>query len=122
MTRRAFTAWDAVVLAVLLALNGLLWSRGGSEGPAALEVVSAAGLRTEPLAGPRELPVTGPLGTTWVRVEADSARVTESPCPERRCIAAGPISRPGQVVACLPNRVALRLVAAGGGGVDAVAR
>lgn len=122
MSRRAFTALDGVLLAGLLAANALLWFRTGAEPAAGLEVVSLAGTRNEPLAGPRDLAVAGPLGTTTVRVEPDGARVTDSPCPQRLCVAAGKISRSGEVVACLPNRVALRITAARAADVDAVGR
>ncbi len=91
-----------------------------------MEIVSASGTRTELLAGPRDLGVPGPLGQTLVRLGPEGARVVESPCPLKLCVAAGLASRPGQVVACLPNRVALRVLGAGegtgDGGVDAVGR
>lgn len=122
MRRRAFTALDGFLLAGLLAANALLWFRSGAEPAATLEVVSAAGTRTEPLTGPRNLALAGPLGTTVVRVDPEGVQVTESPCPRQLCVAAGRISRPGQVVACLPNRVALRLVGERTAAVDAVGR
>ncbi len=126
MRRRAFTLLDGVLLAALLALNGFLWARGAGGTPSALEVLSEGGTRTEPLEGPRELEVAGPLGTTLVRIDAEGARVVDSPCPLKLCVAAGKVSRPGQVVACLPNRVALRVLGTRDGrgeeGVDAVGR
>jgi len=61
-----------------------------------------------------------------VRLGPEGARVLESPCPLKLCVAAGLASRPGQVVACLPNRVALRVLGAEADsrerGVDAVGR
>jgi len=44
----------------------------------------------------------------------------ESDCPDRACIHSGYLGLPGQMTACLPNRVSLRI--AGAGGPDAVAR
>lgn len=122
MRRRAFTPLDGLLLAGLLAANAVFWFRTGAEPAAGLEIVSAAGTRSEPLAGPRDLAVAGPLGATAVRVEPDGARVTDSPCPQRLCVAAGKISRPGEVVACLPNRIALRITGARAAAVDAVGR
>jgi len=123
VSRRAFTGADAVVLAVLLAVNGALWLAQGSGPAASVEIVALGGTRVEALGSPRELEVAGPLGQTRVLVEADGARVLDSPCPLQLCVAAGKATRAGQVVACLPNRVALRLL--GGDperGVDAVGR
>ncbi|MDW7711860.1 MAG: NusG domain II-containing protein [Deferrisomatales bacterium] len=122
MRRRAFTVLDGLLLVGLLALHVYLWPAWGTKTPAAVQVVSVSGVRTEPLAGSRELAVDGPLGTTRVRLDAGAVRVEDSPCPDKLCVAAGPVTRPGQVVACLPNRVALRVVGADEGGVDAVGR
>jgi len=36
-----------------------------------------------------------------------------SDCPDRICVKTGFISRPGQMAACLPNRAALKVIAAG---------
>jgi len=123
VSRRRFTAADAVLLAGLLLANGALWYRRDAAPPGAVEVVSTAGTRTEELVPSREIAVAGPLGETRVLVEPDGVRVLESPCPQKLCIAAGKITRDGEVVACLPNRVALRLLGGGRGeDVDAVGR
>ena len=49
--------------------------------------------------------VDGPLGETVIEIDEGSVRVLSSPCPEKICIRSGSISRPGQWIACLPNRV-----------------
>jgi hypothetical protein len=124
--RKAFTALDALVLGALLAGNWVLVSRATSVGPAtAVEVISVQGSSTVPLGADRHLDVTGPLGVTVVELGPDGAEVRSSPCPLQICVRSGPISRPGRVVACLPNRVAIRLLAAESTraeGVDAVGR
>jgi hypothetical protein len=122
VSRRGFTGADALLLAGLLLANGALWWHfQGSVAAAAVEIVAAGGTRVEALGGPREVEVAGPLGWTRVLIEADGARVLESPCPHKLCVAQGKVRQAGQVVACLPNRVALRVL--GGDpdrGVDAV--
>ncbi|MBI5015392.1 MAG: NusG domain II-containing protein [Deltaproteobacteria bacterium] len=107
--RGAFTAWDALVVGALVAVNLFLLLRPSPE-PAALEVSSDAGTRVLALGPRRRVDVPGPLGVTTVELDPAGARVVASPCPNRLCLRAGRISRPGQVVACVPNRVALRLV------------
>jgi len=112
-----------VVLAGLLLANGGLWYLQQSGAAARVEVVSTEGTQREALGRPRELKVEGHLGATRILVEADGARVLDSPCPLKLCVAAGKITRAGEVVACLPNRVALRLLGgASDRGVDAVGR
>ncbi len=49
--------------------------------------------------------VPGPLGETVVEIADGTVRVVSSPCPEKICIKTGRISKPGQWIACLPNRV-----------------
>jgi hypothetical protein len=51
----------------------------------------------------------GPLGDTVVVIENESVRVVSSPCPEKICIASSPIERPGTWLACLPNRIFIRI-------------
>ena len=125
MRRRPFTGWDAVVLAALLALN-LSFLRRGREPPRALEITSDAGQQVVPLEPPRRLEVTGPLGRTTIQVDRDGARFLSSPCPNQLCVRTGAVGRTGEVAACLPNRVAVRLVRAEAAtdeeAVDAVAR
>jgi hypothetical protein len=55
------------------------------------------------------LTIEGPLGETVIRIEEESVRVLSSPCKQKTCIAAGRISRAGSWIACLPNRVFIRI-------------
>ena len=77
--------------------------------PAAGGPADAAGSAEQewifPLDARTTLRVPGPLGETVVVIEDGSVRVVSSPCPEKICIKAGRISKPGQWIACLPNRV-----------------
>ncbi len=73
-----------------------------------------------PLAGDRTLNIAGPLGDTVVRISGKKVFVEDSPCRNKVCIAMGAISRAGQWVACLPNRVFVRVEGkTEDGGVDA---
>lgn len=127
MTRRAFTPLDGLLLVLLLVGN---WAvAGGATRGRAERVAISSTAGTElvalPAKGERHLEVAGPLGATVVVLSPEGARVDASPCPHQLCVRAGKVSRPGAVVACLPNRVAVRLEARGGGrreGVDAVGR
>ncbi|MDA8410492.1 MAG: NusG domain II-containing protein [Treponema sp.] len=74
-----------------------------------------------PLDQDREVRVPGPLGITVVDIAGGRAAITDSPCPNKTCVLAGSISRGGQWVACLPNKVFVRLVGGDGEGFDAAA-
>jgi hypothetical protein len=56
------------------------------------------------------IPVEGPLGTTIVEVSQGRVRVLSSPCPEHICMNTGWISKTGQLIVCMPNRIVVRLV------------
>ena len=53
--------------------------------------------------------VDGPLGRTVIRIEDGCIRVTESPCPHELCVHMGCRHRGGEIIACIPNRVIVRL-------------
>ena len=54
--------------------------------------------------------VDGDLGTVKIEVKNNSVRVIESNCPDGICIHSGAISNTSQSIACLPNRIYIKLV------------
>ncbi len=85
-------------------------------------VVHLRGPRQEwmfPLDSERTVAVPGPLGDTVVQISGGEARVLSSPCPEKICVRSGAIARPGQWLACLPNRVLIDIQAGSRDTVDA---
>jgi hypothetical protein len=98
----------AVVLSVLVVAGFSIGAyRGGDAGEV---VVEASGVRYRfPVSTDRIERFAGPLGDTVVAISGGTVRVLDSPCPDKTCVAAGPISRTGQFIACLPNRVSVSL-------------
>ena len=47
----------------------------------------------------------GPLGKTVVEISDNHVHITDSPCPDKLCIQAGILEKPGDWAACLPNRI-----------------
>jgi hypothetical protein len=115
---------DVVIIAASAALVAASAARAydpGSGEPRAV-VSGPGGEWVYPLDEARELRVSGPLGDTIIDIGAGSARIVDSPCPNKTCIASGALSRPGQWAACLPNKVIVRVEGArADGGVDAAA-
>ncbi len=99
--------FDVVAILVALAAIGgfsLLAYSGGS-GPAEV-VIEASGSRwIYPLGEDRTVSAHGPIGETIVVIGGGKAFVKDSPCPDKLCVLSGAISRPGQWVACLPNKI-----------------
>ena len=113
MTPKAFTVLDGVVVAVLLAGCWALWGITGATGDgesAMVEVIDLSGARRYPLTPKRQHRVAGPLGESVLQLGPDGARFVYSPCPLQLCVRSGKVSRGGMLAACLPNRVALRVV------------
>jgi len=54
--------------------------------------------------------IDGPIGETTVEIKDGNARVVDSPCRDKLCIADGHLTKSGQWTACLPNRVFLRII------------
>ncbi len=57
-----------------------------------------------------DLNVTGPLGVTSIRIDRGYAYVLSSPCPHKTCIKMGKISRSGDILVCVPNRILIRIL------------
>ena len=122
--RKAFTPSDGVLVFLLLAANGFVLFRPGPPREW-VEVVSTEGRRVHDPRRHQRLEVRGPLGLTVVELGPAGSWIASSPCPNQLCVRAGKLSARKPLVACLPNRVALRLVPSTekpDGGVDALAR
>jgi hypothetical protein len=82
-------------------------------------VIEASGARwIYPLNVDAQLSVAGPLGDTVVIIKGGRALVEDSPCPDKLCVHMPAISLPGQWIACLPNRVFVRVRGGSGQDVD----
>ena len=112
----------SILIFAALVVASVFWSAGGRNGELRVEI-EASGLRhVMPLSRNGDLIVEGPVGETHVHVEDGRASVSDSDCRDKICVAMGEISRTTGWIACLPNRVFVRIVAVGdedGEAVDA---
>lgn len=78
----------------------------------------------DPSALPREWVLSSPGGgVNRVRLEGGRICMVEANCPDRDCVRAGWLDRPGQTAVCLPHRVALRVRGTGKGeGMDGISQ
>lgn len=86
-----------------------------------LAVQAAGGRYLFPLDQDRSERIPGPLGDTILVIGGGAAWIEDSPCRDKICVAAGRISRPGEWIACLPNRVMVSVEGAGDAAVDGTA-
>lgn len=121
-----FTLGDKLLIAVVVALAGAAFIvlpgmilTGGST----VEILTGDRVyAVYSLDRDRVIDVPGPLGPTVVKIEDGRAQVTASPCPHKLCVKMGSIGKEGGVVACVPNRVVLRIGDRGPDELDAVSQ
>ena len=116
------TPWDGLVVgavALLAVLVAVLFygPKAHADGPLTC-VVSVAGEVADaaPLAsftGDHTYSHNG--YTLTIRVSEGQVQVLHSDCPGQDCVHAGPISRPGQSLVCLPAQVVIHLESSGDG-------
>lgn len=71
----------------------------------------------------KEISITTEHGHVIVNIDSGGAYVVSSPCRDKLCIHQGKITKPGQSIACLPEKVLLTLTAKEKEGtLDAVVR
>ena len=119
--RRKPTLWDGVVALCVLALAGatlFAFPKGEVGGTAVITVDGREQLRLE-LSQPGVYPIDADYPMTLV-VEEQRIRVEESQCPGRDCLHTGAISRQGETIVCLPNRLVISVLGTGHNHVDAV--
>jgi hypothetical protein len=63
--------------------------------------------------------VTGPIGITRIAIKDGKAYFVDSPCPGKICVHSQPVSKQGEWIACLPNRVLLTVESRGKSEIDA---
>ena len=50
------------------------------------------------------------LGTNKVRIESDGVYMENANCPDKLCVHQGRISKTGQSIICLPNKIIVEIV------------
>ena len=119
----ALTRADKILaLVVGLSVIGLvLYGRYTAEAGGLLIVESAeAAPATHALSNYGILPVVGPLGVSEIEIGPKGARVISAPCVHKICMRQGWMQRAGDVTACVPNGLVLRI--AGAAPIDAMIR
>ena len=118
-----FRKSDLIAIACVLALAGALalalLFRAGSTDSLTVEVYQSGRLiRQIPLGETICFTVGGTYENT-VMVENGTVSVSDATCPGKDCVHSGSISRAGQSIICLPNKLEIRI--SGEPEVDAVA-
>lgn len=105
---------DILLIAALVAVCFAVWFFPKSQGSAVVISVDGAVVRTLNLKEDQILDL--PDGTRVI-VEHQSVRVEYSTCPDHLCEHMGAVSKTGEVILCVPNRISVEIR---GEGVDAL--
>ena len=117
----ALTRADKILALVvgLSAVGLILYGRYTTEAGSVLIVeLAEAAPATHALSNYGVLPVVGPLGVSEIEIGPKGARVISAPCVHKICMRQGWMQRAGDVAACVPNSLVLRI--AGAAPVDAM--
>lgn len=112
-----------VILLIILVIVGLVCtvivSRSGSEGDSVVIEQNGDLFATYSLNEDRTVTVEGAKTTNIVKISNGEVIMSESTCKNQVCVRHSAISRSGESIICLPNRVVVRIEGKGGG-YDAV--
>jgi hypothetical protein len=98
-----------VLLLLLIALASFWLVTTGEPGERIIVEQQGKIVFQAPLDQPRTATFTGPLGETVLSIGDGGARIVASSCPHHICQASGAIRRSGELLACIPNRLLLRV-------------
>jgi hypothetical protein len=101
--------WLVVLFLLTTALAGIsrvVTAPGGTR-----VVVTSAGQTcfTAPLDQPQSVDLDGPLGPTRLVIDDQGVRITASPCPRKICLTMGSARHTGDLLACVPNHILVRI-------------
>ena len=106
------TTWlDRWILALLLGLTCASWAVLAQR-PAGTRVIverDGAIIFTATLKETKETFLEGPAGGIWLVIANGGVRVSEAGCRDKICVRMAAISRAGEWIACVPNRLIVRV-------------
>jgi len=99
-----------LLAAIAVAILSVFLSSSGGRGPGRAEIEASGETYLMPLAEDAHLDLKGPVGNTRVEVSQEEVYIVDSDCRDKICIAMGRVSTPSGWIACLPNRILVRVV------------
>lgn len=56
-----------------------------------------------------EFTVKTKLGVNIIKIENGMVEIVDADCPDKICVKDGPISKPGEILVCLPHKVVVEI-------------
>ena len=115
---------DLILIGILLLAASALFflfkgKQAGEEGAAAVVTVDGTEIARYPLNRDGTFVLNG--GSNTLLIENGEAWISEANCPDKLCMGFGKISKKGEIIVCLPNRLIVVIEGGEAAEVDAVA-
>ena len=115
---------DLILIGILLLAASALFflfteKQAGEEGAAAVVTVDGTEIARYPLNRNGTFVLNG--GSNTLVIENGEAWISEANCPDKLCMGFGKISKKGEIIVCLPNRLIVVIEGGEEAEVDAVA-
>jgi hypothetical protein len=104
-----FSDWLVVLLLLSFSLAGITWVAKNQGGTRVVVTIGDQVCFTASLDQQHDVALDGPLGQTRLVVDDQGARILSSPCPRKICISMGSARQTGDLLACVPNRILVRI-------------
>ena len=116
------TLGDKILIAFVVLINAFLFLKMDDKTPGDWVVIemNQQEVSRHRLNENRVIEVNGSLGITEVEIINGKARIRHSPCKNKICIKAGDIQYADRLIACIPNRIVVRVIGEQQRGVDAI--
>ena len=103
---------DIILIIALLVLSGILYFIffSGEVGAVAIVSVNGEDVASYPLSVNGTYELNG--GTNVLVIENGEAYLSYADCPDKLCVKSGRISKTGQSITCLPNKLNIRVAGA----------
>ncbi len=109
-----------ILLALAVCVYSVIAVRNGTRGDTILTIESPEGKWKYPLDKDGTYDIPGENGVSVISIKNGEAFFVESECPNKTCVMTPPISKGGEWIGCLPNRVFIRIEGEEKTGFDAV--
>ena len=109
MKKTAYIGDGVIIIIVLLVgLSPIISIRGNDRATSFEITIKGRVYSTVSASIDTTIIIPGKLGKMVLVIKNGVAWVSESSCPRKICIKTGKINRPGQVIACVPNKVLIK--------------
>lgn len=107
------TSWDIIVVVCIASIGIYLLTSNPSSANSArmVRVTTSLGFeKTYTLRDHINLEIDGKLGKSVIEISKEGVRFVDSCCPNHLCVKRGWVSKPGDLAACVPNGVVVRVI------------